>query len=205
MMTQLTHDYWNQSSWTKLRTLTLSLWLRSTSPPCLSLSPYLFRFLNISRFYKNISKVDLWICFWSGERGSSCNGLHQDDRRVVDLQPHRPLHPHRHPHIHGHSQAVSQKLIISPHYKVCNTYKCNLLKNHLSNSVAVSQTTLSSIFVTSSKFILSGKMEMKWICHHHLDLSKNWYPHSVMQIDASTWAPDSTCMCTTCPYLQVEI
>ena len=49
----------------------------------------------------------------AGERGSSCNVLHQDDRRLVDLQPHCPLHPHRHPHIHGHSQAVSQNVTIS--------------------------------------------------------------------------------------------
>ena len=42
-----------------------------------------------------------------GELWPTSNSLHQDGRRLVDLQPHHPLRPHRHPHIHGHPSPVS--------------------------------------------------------------------------------------------------
>ena len=87
----------------------------------------------------------------AGERGSSRNGLHQDDRRLVDLQPHRPLHPHRHPYIHGHSQAVSQKLTI--------TNKCNAMINLFRNSLAISRTILCFIFVKVSYYREDGHEE----------------------------------------------
>ena len=90
-------------------------------------------------FHKILSTISN---FCEGERGPSCNCVHQDDRHLVDLQSCRSLYPHRHSHLHGHSETVSWKQNIF--------FLLNII-----------------VFL----FSLKGMREMK-IHHHLLNLSK---------------------------------
>ena len=60
-------------------------------------------FIQTSTIHLNIYENDKHL----GELWPTSDSLHQDGRRLADLQPHHPLRPHRHPHIHGHPSPVS--------------------------------------------------------------------------------------------------